>query len=123
MKKLLKRPEALLIALALLFFAGAVLTGYLFTPDSENKASVIYVSDKDKERLIENSEATTVLINLNTATTEELMQLEGVGEVIADAIIDYRKENGGFSSVDELLDIKGIGETKYNSIKPYVFVE
>ncbi len=51
-------------------------------------------------------------ININTADKETLMSvIKGVGEKKADAIIAYRKENGDFKSVDELTNIKGIGQT------------
>lgn len=57
-------------------------------------------------------------LNLNSATVQELSEnLPGVGETIAARIVAYREENGGFSSVEELLNVEGIGEKKYEQIK------
>lgn len=61
-------------------------------------------------------------VNLNSATREELMALPGVGEVTADAIVAYREEKGGFSAVDELLDISGIGPAKFKKLEGEVIV-
>ncbi len=62
------------------------------------------------------------LINVNTATATELEELPGVGEVIAQAIIDYRTENGPFTSVDQLLDVSGIGDATLENIRDLVTV-
>lgn len=61
-------------------------------------------------------------ININTANVEQLESLPGVGPATARAIIDYRTHNGGFSSVDELLEVRGIGPKKLEQIRPYVVV-
>lgn len=56
------------------------------------------------------------LININTATAEELEELSGIGPVTAQAIIDYRTQNGNFQSIEEIKDVSGIGDAKYESI-------
>ena len=62
----------------------------------------------------------TGVVNLNTATRQELQLLPGVGEVRATAIVAARKQRGGFKKVDELLDVKGIGPAMLDRMRPYV---
>jgi len=63
-----------------------------------------------------------VLVNLNTATVEQLQTLPGVGPVLAQRIIAYRDEHGGFKSVADLRQVSGIGEARYNELKDRVTV-
>ena len=62
------------------------------------------------------------LININTADAEQLQQLDGVGEKTAQKIIAYRREVGGFSSVEELMEVPGIGPAKFEGMKDKVRV-
>jgi competence protein ComEA len=62
------------------------------------------------------------LVNVNAATAAELETLPGVGEVISQAIIDYRTQNGPFTAVDELLDVSGIGDATLENIRELVTV-
>ena len=50
-------------------------------------------------------------VDINSADKETLMTLSGIGEAFAERIIDYREENGGFKTVQELTNIRGIGQT------------
>ena len=68
------------------------------------------------------SSKVTGLININTATREELMQLDGIGETLADRIIEYRK-NVKFTSISDIMNVSGIAEGKFNAIKDYITVE
>ena len=56
-------------------------------------------------------------VNLNTATKDELVALPGIGPAKAQAILDYRAQHGGFRSVEELKDVKGIGAKRYERLK------
>lgn len=62
-------------------------------------------------------------VNINTATSEELQKLPGIGESIANRIITYRKENGKFKNIEDLKNVSGIGDAKYNNIKDYITVK
>ncbi|MEU8378108.1 ComEA family DNA-binding protein [Streptosporangium sp. NPDC048865] len=59
----------------------------------------------------------TTVVDLNTATPEQLEQLPGVGEVLARRIVEYREAHGGFRSVEQLRDVSGIGDRKYAEMR------
>ncbi len=63
-----------------------------------------------------------LLIDLNTATMDELMLLDGVGEKTAQNILSYREQHGGFTDISQLLEVSGIGEKKYAAIRDHVTV-
>ena len=62
-------------------------------------------------------------LDLNTATKEELMLLPRIGETLAERILTYRAENGRFIATEQLMDIDGIGEGTYASLRELVTVE
>jgi competence protein ComEA len=68
------------------------------------------------------SQFASAAVNLNTATKEELVALSGIGPAKAQAIIDYRAQHGGFKTVDELKDVKGIGARRFERLKSEVTV-
>lgn len=60
------------------------------------------------------------IVNINTATQTELETLPGIGPSLALRIVNYRKENGKFSSIEDIKNVSGIGEAKYEDIKNYI---
>ena len=62
------------------------------------------------------------LCNINTATVQELADLPGIGVKLAQAIVDYRVTEGGFDSIEEIGNVDGIGEKKYESLKDKITV-
>lgn len=61
-------------------------------------------------------------VNINSCSAEELIAINGIGESRAGAIIEYREYIGGYTSVEQIKNIKGIGESLYEKISPYMCV-
>lgn len=61
-------------------------------------------------------------INLNSATAEQLQNLPGVGPVTAKAIVEYRTKVGKFNKIEEVINVKGIGEKKFQRIKDRIVI-
>lgn len=66
--------------------------------------------------------ASTAALNLNTANASQLEGLPGVGKAVAGRIVEYRQKQGGFKKVEELMNIRGIGEKSFLKLKPLVSV-
>ena len=75
------------------------------------------LNDNKSEQNKENNK-----ININNASLIELDSLPGVGEVTAQKIMDYREENTKFKSIEEIKNVKGIGENKFNNLKDYISI-
>lgn len=67
-------------------------------------------------------EGTAALVNVNTATAEQLETLPGIGEVLAATILQYREEHGPFTSVEQLMDVSGIGEVTLEELRDLVTI-
>ncbi len=107
-------------------------TAQVYSPEfdttvQENSATSQYYENNDYEDVSNTADnddniSVSFPLNLNTCTKEELMEIDGIGEVRADAIIAYREKLGGYSSVEQLKDISGIGDKTFEKIAPYVTV-
>lgn len=94
-------------------------------PDFSGYAEDIssYGSGTEMTTSTQPSRSSTVTVNINTATAQELAAiLPGIGEVKAQSIVDYREAVGGFNSIDELVEVSGIGEATLERIRPYCVV-
>ena len=97
----------------------------IYIPSIYDK-NVEYVLDGSGENIIEgnnNSQNTNKKININKSNVTELTSIPGIGESTAQKIIDYRNENGKFSSIEDLKNISGIGEKKFEKIKEYIDIK
>ncbi len=89
---------------------------------------VVLSSDVTRGEIEDNSSDSSVssmaseIININTATADELQTLKGIGETKAAAIIQYRTENGGFKSIEEICRVKGIGDATFNKIRDRITI-
>ena len=79
------------------------------------------IVEQEEDEIIETNE-NDGLININKASKEELKTLNGIGDTLADNIIEYRKNNK-FNTIDDILEVNGIGESKFENIKEYICVD
>ena len=85
--------------------------------------SIYESSVKPAQTAAVSEKITSGTININTAPASELMRLPGVGQATADKIISYRNANGEFKSIEEIMNVSGIGEKTFEKMKPFITVE
>lgn len=119
------KTENILIATALIL-CGLIIVFSRFYKSEPQSVSVSSVSKTQSPTAdLSGSEPQSDksdLININTADFEELKTLDGIGDVLAQRIIDYRKETP-FLSVEELINVKGIGDKTLETIKDKITVQ
>ena len=103
----------------------------IYIPNKNEKISQ-YIIGKNGETMNDNSantgnESTSynkegAKVNINTASQAELDSLPGIGPALAQRIIDFRVENGNFNSIEDIQNVKGIGDSKYEDIKDKIVV-
>ena len=81
------------------------------------------MSDEAGTQIIQNDNNKTSKININKATSEELSTLPGIGESTAIKIINFRQENGKFNTIEDIKNVQGIGDAKFESLKDLISVK
>ena len=84
-----------------------------------------YISVDSGKRVIMSDESnnSSLIVNINTANETELEQLPGIGPSISSKIVDYRNQNGKFKNIEDIKNVTGIGDSKYEKIKDFIKVK
>jgi len=124
----LKKFEVVLIAAALL--AVGFCGGFFYGRRSARRVVTVEVGASQQTASVSSaapaadssagSSSAAGRIDINTAAKAELESLPGIGEELADRIIQYREENGPFASAEDIQNVRGIGAAKYEALKEYI---
>lgn len=128
-----KQAISLLVAVTLVFagFTAGYFLGrshgageiQIAVPTALHPESALQTEEPQQTQATEETEtAVSFPIDLNTADETELTALPGIGPVLAQRILDYRKENGRFQTVEELLNVSGIGEKRLEAIWDLIII-
>ena len=118
------KTEWLLLAMAAVFLAALALLYVRAAAVAEGTDYTITTGREAEEETAPAPETEPAApagpVDINTADLDQLQTLSGIGPVLAQRIIDYREANGPFSSVEELLEVKGIGEATLEKVRDQV---
>lgn len=126
-KGAIKNPSVYRVTAGTRLFQLIEIAGGL-TSDCDTKSINLSKKLSDEESIYipflgdEISSISDNLININTATKDELDSLPGIGAVTAEAIIDYRTNIGVFKKIEDIMNVSGIGESSFEKIKDYITV-
>ena len=113
------KTEKFLLGITAVFLC---LLAILYGNDTKTEERGIYV---ETERVVPQEEIVPapLVVDLNTADAEELGQLPGIGPELANRIVAYREEQGAFEKIEEIMNVKGIGQGKFEAIAEMVTAE
>ncbi|MDD6236832.1 MAG: helix-hairpin-helix domain-containing protein [Clostridiales bacterium] len=126
-----KAQIAVLILTAAVMMIGLIayiiLESPIGLPSAAQRSDILILKNSSVQSERKSTSSETVSdgkqrININTASAEQLMEIDGLGETLAARIIAYRKVHGAFTDIAQLKNIKGIGEKKFEEMKEYITV-
>ncbi|MBP8640023.1 MAG: helix-hairpin-helix domain-containing protein [Oscillospiraceae bacterium] len=125
----LSKAEIIIIVITVVFVSLAFIS---FLIDRDGRAAVTISTDitASAEASVSPSSAapspeisSVTLVNINTATAQELCSLPGIGETLSGRIVAYREEHGLFKSTDEIMSVEGIGAKTFENLKNNITVD
>lgn len=111
------------IILAVLIFAVLVLAGTVIERYEKDAFILETVATDDADYVPTSQSVIDGRININSAEVEELTELNGIGEALAQRIINYRTENGPFVTIEEIMKVPGISEKKFEVLRDDICAE
>ena len=114
----MKKPHLSLMSVLTIVFLIATSGIFLYRNTHRPEVEVRYIAQGAESTVTGAQEA--ALVNINTASRQQLMTLPGIGETLADRILAYRRQHGPFRNPEELLNVEGIGKTKLQNILDYI---
>lgn len=116
----------------LLLLAGTVgflsLAGLLQSPSQSTQSDVVPVRQADTSMMrLSQAEPVTVAgvgrVDINRGSAQDLQRLPGIGPVLAERVIQYRREHGKFASIRDIQNVKGIGVKRFAQLEPYLHID
>lgn len=119
----MKKKAKIIMALALF---GAIAAAGYFIERFEKDAFVVETAAREEDMFFADAESGMISsgrININTADRETLTKLRGIGDALADRIIDYRTSHGAYGTVEEIMNVPGISESKFEDLQNDICAE